>query len=704
VTRLKIQALLGGLGILVVSLGPFSRDVAHAAPGIALTQVASGMTGLVTVTHAGDGTGRLFLTEQAGRIKVRSATGVVSTFLDISSLVRAPGDAGAGGEEGMQSIAFHPSYSTNGHLFVYYTDNNSDNVVARYTASPTTANTVNTNTGQVLLTITHPGQTIHNGGQLQFGPKDGHLYVSTGDGGPGGDPNDNAQDLTKLLGKVLRITPATGATATYTVPTGNPFVDGTGGNADEVWAYGLRNPYRFSFDRNTGDMFIGDVGEGSREEVDFQADRVGGLNYGWPFREGSECFPPQGSCNVGGLTAPIIDYSSNPHPAAVTGGYMYRGPPNYLSGNYVYADFYRGTIWTAHFNGTSWVENLAIDTNLQISSFGEDQAGNLYLTHYGGTVHKFEAVCPSSISGNWFAYDGAFKGGVHVATGDLDGDGCDEVVTGAGEGGGAHVRVFRSDGTPLAGVFPFPTGFYGGVRIAVGDVTGDSREEVITAAGPTGGSHVRVYRLDGTTLQEVSGFFAYPDGFTGGVWVAAADVGGADSKAEIITGAGEGGGSHVRVFDHNGTPLSGFFAYPDGFTGGVRVAAANLDGTPKLEIITGAGPGGGAHVRTFRASGEVYPLGFFAYPDGFYGGVFVAGGELDGASANQEIVTGAGQTGGAHVRVFGSDGSERSGFFAYPTGFYGGVRVAVGDGNNNGDAEIVTGAGPSGGPHVTLVE
>jgi hypothetical protein len=208
-----------------------------------------------------------------------------------------------------------------------------------------------------------------------------------------------------------------------------------------------------------------------------------------------------------------------------------------------------------------------------------------------------------------------------------------------------------------------------------------------------------VWELEGSDFVEVSGFFAYAGGFQGGVWLAAGDVGGVDGKAEIITGAGEGGGAHVRVFDYTGQPLSGFFAYPDGFLGGARVAAVDLDGG-KDEIVTGAGPGGGAHVRTFRGSGDPYPIGFFAYPDGFYGGVFVAGGELD-SSPNQEIVTGAGTTGAAHVRVFGSDGSPLAGFFAYPSGFYGGVRVAVVD--DSAGAGIVTGAGPSGGPHVRVI-
>lgn len=272
------------------------------------------------------------------------------------------------------------------------------------------------------------------------------------------------------------------------------------------------------------------------------------------------------------------------------------------------------------------------------------------------------------------------------------------------------MRVFDPNGgATQVSFFAYPLGFTGGVRVAAGDVNAGGLDEIVVAAGPGGGPHVRVFNADGSP-SPVS-FFPYPLGFPGGVFVATGDVvGGPGNEGdEIITGAGEGGGPHVRVFRGNGDPLSSFFAFPLGFTGGVRVAAGDVDGDGDDEIIAGAGPGGGPHVRAFQGDGGATPVSFFPYPLGFRGGVFVAARSApdltgEGRSTDQ-IVTGAGEGGGPHVQVIDPNGtSVGDGFFAFPVGFTGGVRVAAGDSDSDAAAEITVGAGPGGGPHVRVLE
>jgi len=326
------------------------------------------------------------------------------------------------------------------------------------------------------------------------------------------------------------------------------------------------------------------------------------------------------------------------------------------------------------------------------------------------------ATTTPAVNASWFAYTPGFAGGVHVAVGNLDGDAEEEIVTAAGPGGGPHVIVWDNVGgvfLPTVQFFAYDPGFRGGVNLAVGDIDADGTSEIITGAGPGGGPHVRVFHLDGgTTPREMFGFFAYTPGFTGGVTVAAGDVDGdSNSTAEIVTGAGEGGGPHVRILrvlgGSSAVELTSFFAYDPGFRGGVSVAAGDTNGDGHDDVITGAGPGGGPHVRIFDYTGsdvnEMY--GFFAYDPGFPGGVHVGAGNLDD-DPEDEIVTGAGAGGGPHVRVIEDTGSglaEVTGFFAYDPHFAGGVEVAAGPVSPGGH-EIVTAAGPGGGPHVQVFE
>ena len=344
-------------------------SVTCVAQDVALQPIASGLDQPVALTHAGDT--RLFITEQTGTIRIYDALGLRATpFLDIRSLVLS------GGERGLLSVAFHPQYRDNGLFFVYYTNRNGDNSVARYRVSsdPDRADAAS---GTILLTIPHPNFANHNGGQLQFGP-DGYLYIGTGDGGSGGDPNNNAQNLNQLLGKILRIDVDHGTL--YTIPPSNPFASRVNARG-EIWAYGLRNPWRFTFDRANGDLWIGDVGQDAFEEVDLQSSTsVGGENYGWRKMEGLHCYNPSTNCADFTLTPPVLEYSHAGGACSISGGYRYRGTqiPS-LKGAYLYSDYCTGTIWSASQSGAIWIPKTLFTTNIRVSSFGEDLSGELYV-------------------------------------------------------------------------------------------------------------------------------------------------------------------------------------------------------------------------------------------------------------------------------------------------------------------------------------
>lgn len=360
------------LSLLLLSVVP------ALAQEIALEPViGSGLQLPVAVTHAGDS--RLFITQQRGTIVIWDGTRVLPTpFLDITSLVLCCN------ERGLLSVAFHPQYAQNGFFYVNYTElaGPGQTVIARYRVSATDPNRADPASAKVLLRIPQPFAN-HNGGQLQFGP-DGYLYIGMGDGGSGGDPGNRAQNLTDLLGKILRIDVNSGDP--YGIPPSNPFVGQTT-RRQEIWAYGLRNPWRFSFDRANGDLWIADVGQGLWEEIDFQlSTSIGGENYGWRVLEGTHCFLPATGCDNGTTVKPVIEYDHSNGACSVTGGYVYRGTryPR-LGGMYFFGDYCNGIIWGApRPSGSTAAFRLLLNTPYAISTFGEDFNGEIYMADYDG--------------------------------------------------------------------------------------------------------------------------------------------------------------------------------------------------------------------------------------------------------------------------------------------------------------------------------
>jgi glucose/arabinose dehydrogenase len=352
-----------------------------------LVRVMSGFSKPVYVTHAGDGSGRLFVVEQPGRIRVYKNGAVLSTpMLDLTA------HTSKGSEQGLLGLAFHPGFKTNKKLYVNLTLANGDTAINEYRVG-SNPDRVDTSTGRRLLTIPQP-YSNHNGGHMAFGP-DGYLYIGMGDGGDGGDPGNRAQNTKTLLGKMLRIdVNGTSSTKPYRVPSSNPYVGKDGW--DEIWSLGLRNPWRWSFDRATGYMWVADVGQVRYEEINRATNSPSGrgTNYGWRRMEGRHCYSPPSGCNTNGLHWPIAEYPhavSGADNCSVTGGYVYRGPayPD-LQGGYLFADFCSGRIWGISATaGAPVSETLLYDSPLMISSFGENQSGELYVTdHAGGGVYR----------------------------------------------------------------------------------------------------------------------------------------------------------------------------------------------------------------------------------------------------------------------------------------------------------------------------
>ena len=448
---------------------------AESAPNVgslSLTSIASDLSFPLAIKNAGDGTGWLYIVEQFGKIFIYDGTQFLPTpFLDISSMVTA------GGEQGLLDITFHPDYTNNGFFYVHFNDLNGDTVIARFArgADPAQADPLSA----TIIFLTSQPNVTHNGGQIDFGP-DGYLYIALGDGGVPQDSEFNtAQDLDSFLGKLLRIDVDNGSP--YAIPPDNPFIN-TPGAFPEIWAYGLRNPFKFSFDRLAGDLFISDVGKDNREEVNFEAaGDPGGHNYGWNIIEGTRClFVPD--CNDGSLTLPILEYDHDSGDCSVIGGYRHRGN-NFpqLDGIYFYGDLCSGKIRGASqdING-DWQTQVLLDTQNIITSFGEDENGNLYLADFTGTVYRIDQkFTPKLVN-------------------DFDGDADTDLLIYNSTTGQMVVGQLNA-GVLLSGTLVTTLDPAAGDSInATGDFNGDQKADILSYNTITG--EIKTLLLDGATL------------------------------------------------------------------------------------------------------------------------------------------------------------------------------------------------------------
>ena len=563
-----------------------------------LEVIETGFSAPLYVT-APTGDDRLFVVERGGQVKVLVNEEVVGTYLSVAHLLTNP----RGSEQGLLGLAFDPAFKVNGHLFISYTDATGAVVIARYTANPS-ANTVSLATARTVIRIPQPA-TNHNGGMLAFGP-DGYLYVGIGDGGGGGDPQGNGQNINTLLGSILRLDVdgddfPTDSSRNYAIPSNNPFVGLNG--ADEIWIYGLRNPWRFSFDNATGRMYIGDVGQSFREEITvLEPGQQRGANLGWNLIEGTRCYPGGGTCSTSGIVLPQLDYVTTGG-ASVTGGYVYRGSRNPdLYGTYFYGDFIRGWVRSFGYSGSvtnhfDWSNEW--NTSL-VSSFGVDGHGEFYVVSFTGTLWRMSGP-PLADELFFYRTDGTFRyydilpnaslgspirsgsgysqGWGIISAVDLDGDGLDEMFFYRSPGTYAYYDM--GPDASLGGPIRAGDGYSHKWDVAQGvDIDGDGQDEMFFYDADTG-LHA-FYNI--SPNASLGGPIRYEFGYsTGWTSITAVDLDG-DGTDEMLFYRNDGTFKYYETQTDGrlGALRSGGTGYSTGWT---SITAVDLDGNGSDELL-----------------------------------------------------------------------------------------------------------------------
>ena len=590
-------------------ISPTSTKAFQPPPAIAFREIASGLTMPTDIEVPHDGSNRLFITEQVGTIRVfKNGALLPVPFIDLSARMQV------GGEQGLLGLAFDPLYKFNRRFFVYYNSPGGDIHVSMFLANNGSPDTADPTSESVLLTIPHSQFTNHNGGKLLFG-RDGLLYIGVGDGGGGGDPNGNGQNLTVLLAKILRID-VRGASG-YAIPPSNPFAGATDGKRREIWAYGVRNPWRFSFDRLNGDFYLGDVGQNLHEEVDYvPAGSNGPLNFGWNVFEGLNCFLAT-PCSLPNYTPPILAYDHDANGGqAVTGGYVYRGARSAaLRGYYLFADYVANKVWAATRDANSWsmFPVRTLGNVLNVSAFGEDEAGELYVASYGnGRVFAIDGAGPAAppdplpTPGLPTRFDFNADGFADIVWQNTDGSTALWLMTGATQTGGTrllgpgtwsvkHVADFNGDGkadilwektdgstaiwlmngsTQIGGALLLGAGTGWSVAL-VADFDGDGKADLLWQH--TDG-RTALWTMNGATQTGGRGLFGAG---TGWVPKLVADFNG-DGKADILWQHTDG---RTAMWLMNGsTQIGGALLFGAG-TGWLAKGAGDFNGDGKSDIL-----------------------------------------------------------------------------------------------------------------------